>query len=610
MKRLLFLCLFLVGLGWAIANFSGLASQGDYDSIVLDFREELGQQEIANRIQTISQEYQVVPTLNSEFSQADNVYVVRGDQKLLQLLKKSLDKSTEYVEPNYIYSINDTADASEGIIYDVMPSLAGAPNDPFYAKQWNLRSINVETAWNDTHGEGITVAVIDTGVSLVPDLQETEFVEGYDFVNNRTEVTDDNGHGTHVAGTVAQSTDNGYGVAGIAYDAKIMPLKVLSAEGGGTISDIAEAIRFAADNGADVINMSLGGSGESHLMQEALDYAYSKDVVVVAAAGNSGQNSAGYPARYPHVIGVSALDSVGNKTPYSNFGAGVDIAAPGGLTDNGEAGGVLQETIDPETGGSTFAAFQGTSMASPHVAGVAALVKAAGIEEPEAVLKVLQESARQVDDDPLNHYGAGSLDAGSAVQLALKGQITVRDFFRWLRDSGYLNPRFWIDGGAVALLPKLAMVVGSYLLAWFLRNYFPFQWTGSMVAGLIAGSSGLFFLKGFYIFDLPQWPMRIMGSSVPELGGTVQGSSVLNPLFASVLLPLVLVLLFLGHSQLKWVAIGTTLGVASCLGVSAFLHPTVWGLGSGIIASSFLLVYAVLCIGLARLALGVETKAV
>ena len=606
MKRFFLLCLFLVGLGWAVSNFSGLATQGTYDSIVLDFRETVGTDIIADKIQAIAQKYQVVPTLNSEFSQADHIYVVRGDRKLLKSLKKSLGKSTEFIEPNYLYSIDNNVDFSKGVVYDT-PGIT--PNDPYYNQQWNFRSINLEKAWEETKGLGVTVAVIDTGVSKVPDLKETEFVAGYDFVNDKVDAIDDNGHGTHVAGTIAQSTNNNYGVAGIAYQAKIMPLKVLGGSGGGTVSDIAEAIKFAADNGADVINLSLGGGGESHLMKEAIDYAIAKNVVVVAAAGNSGQNSAGYPARYPHVIGVSALDTTGKKTPYSNFGAGVDIAAPGGLTEGENlAGGILQETVDPENGGSQFAAFQGTSMASPHVAGVAALIKASGVSEPEDVAKILKESARQIQDDPLNHYGAGHLDAGAAVQLALRGQITFRDFFGWLRDNGYLNPRFWIDGGAVALLPKIAMVLGSYLLAFFLRNYFPFMWGGWFNAGLIAGSSGLFFLRGLYIFDLPQWPMRVMGSSIPELGNAVAGNNILNPLFASILIPGILILLLLGHQHWKWLAIGTTIGVASCLAVSAIVSPAVWGLGSNFIAQGFLGVNALLCLGLSYLALNASTQ--
>ena len=167
-------------------------------------------------------------------------------------------------------------------------------------------------------------------VTKVPDLKSTKVIKGYDFVNDKVSANDDNGHGTHVAGTIAQSTNNGYGVAGIAYEAQIMPLKVLSAGGGGTVADIAEAIKFAADNHADVINMSLGGGGESHLMKEAINYAYDKGVVIVAAAGNENRNASSYPARYPRVISVAATDAAGDKAPYSNYGAGVDISAPGG----------------------------------------------------------------------------------------------------------------------------------------------------------------------------------------------------------------------------------------------------------------------------------------
>ena len=138
-------------------------------------------------------------------------------------------------------------------------------------------------AWDKTKGKGITVAVIDTGISRVRDLVETKFVPGYDFVNDRVEATDDYGHGTHVAGTIAQATNNGYGVAGIAYEASLMPLKVLNEYGGGTVADIAEAIKFAADKGANVINMSLGGGGESQLMKQAIDYAHQKGAVIIAA---------------------------------------------------------------------------------------------------------------------------------------------------------------------------------------------------------------------------------------------------------------------------------------------------------------------------------------
>ena len=581
MRKFFIVCLFVFGLGFALFNFKGLAAQGEFQSIVLDFREDIPAAEIDKEVNLLASSYNLEPRLNSEFSQADHVYIAKGDRKTIDKLKKAgIGKFTEFIEPNYIYQAFE------------------APNDPDYDKQWNLRSINVESAWDETKGSGITVAVIDTGISEVPDLKATKFVKGYDFVNDRIDASDDAGHGTHVAGTIAQSTNNNYGVAGIAYEASLMPLKVLGASGGGTVADIAEAIRYAADNGADVINMSLGGAGESQLMEDAINYAHQKGVVVIAAAGNSNQNSASYPARYPHVIGVAALDSVGVKAPYSNFGAGVDISAPGGS----EAGKIVQETIDPESGQSIFEGYQGTSMAAPHVAGVAALVKAAGVKEPDEILNILKQSSRVVKEDPLNHFGAGHLDAAAAVKLAVRGQITFRDFFRWLRDNGYLNPRFWIDGGTIMLLPKIGMVIGSYLLAFLLRNYFPFGWSWSLASGLVAGSSGLFFLRGFYIFDLPQWPFRVMGSSIPELGSSIQGSSALNPIFASVVIPFILVALFLGHRQWKWVAIGSALGVASCLAVSAVVSPSVVWLGSGVLARGFLVANALLCFGLAYLA--------
>jgi len=578
MKKLLLTCAFIVGVSLALLNFQGLAVKGEFDSIIINFRQDIPQTELEYNLSAIASQLKQVPILNSIFSEEERIYIIEGDKKTIKKIRKSPFKSDiEYVEPNYIYHSLEV------------------PNDPAYSQQWNLRSINIEQAWEDSKGEGVTVAVIDTGVSKVPDLENTEFVEGYNFVDNTINADDDIGHGTHVAGTIAQSTNNNYGVAGIAYKAKIMPLKVLG-ENGGSIADIAEAIKFAADKGADVINLSLGGGGDSQLMQSAIKYAHDKGVVIVAAAGNENRNSAVFPARYPQVISVAAIDSAGLKAPYSNFGAGVDISAPGGS----ETGKILQETINPENKQPEFIGYQGTSMAAPHVAGVAALVKATGIENPDEVREVLIQSARRVEKDPLNHYGAGQLDATQAVRMALKGKITPKDFLRWLKENGYLNPVFWINGGTITLLPKLAMVLGSYLLAWFLRNYVVFNL--SLSAGLVTGSSGLFFLQGLYLFDLPQWPFRLMGSSIPELGNVVMGTPSLNPLFASVLIPFILVVLFLQHPQLKWGAIGCSLGVASCLGISAFLNPFVWGLGYGLMSQIFLLINALLCVGLAYLA--------
>jgi serine protease len=247
-------------------------------------------------------------------------------------------------------------------------------------------------------------------------------------------------------------------------------------------------------------------------------------------------------------------------------------------------------------------------MASPHVAGVAALIKASGVKEPDAILQVLQQSVRSIKEDPLNYYGAGHLDAANAVQLALKGQFSFNDFFRWLRDNGYLNPVFWIDGGAVALLPKILSVVGSYLLAWVLRNYIPFGWSFSMISGLVAGSSGLFFLRGIYIFDLPQVPFRILGSSLPELGNAIAGNNLVNPLFASILIPVLLLILLWGNHSGKKFVIGLSLGMAVNLGIDAIHSPAMWLLGEGILSRGFLIINSLLCFGLAYLAMKSQAK--
>jgi serine protease len=247
-------------------------------------------------------------------------------------------------------------------------------------------------------------------------------------------------------------------------------------------------------------------------------------------------------------------------------------------------------------------------MAAPHVAGVAALVKAMGVKHPDEVAAVLQKSALPVQDDDLNHFGAGKLNAAEAVKLAARGKITFQDFFRWLRDNGYLNPRFWIDGGVIALWPKVVMVLGSYLLAWILKYYFPFTWTWSLSTGLLMGSSGVFFLRGVYLFDAPQWPFRLMGSSIPEMATAIQSPGLLNPFFASILIPIALIALLLGHAQWKWFAVGTTIGMGMFLVVSAVMDPALLWLGNGAIARLFLTINALLCFALARLVLKPEGR--
>ena len=253
--------------------------------------------------------------------------------------------------------------------------------------------------------------------TIARDFKQTKFTDGLDVVNKDNNPYDDQGHGTHVAGTIAESTDNNEGVAGLAFEATIMPIKVLSARGGGTSADIGEGIRWAADHGAKIINMSLGGPYPDKIMGSACEYAYKKGVTIVCAAGNSGKEGVGYPGGFPECIAVSSVGPTGKLSFYSSWGKQVAIAAPGGDSEVGgpAEGKILQNTV--YQGKDDYYAFQGTSMASPHVAAVAALIESKGVKDPADVRAILQKSAQKVDG-PKEKYGAGILDAASAAKMA------------------------------------------------------------------------------------------------------------------------------------------------------------------------------------------------
>ncbi len=318
--------------------------------------------------------------------------------------------------------------AGDGSDGNATPAVPGFPDDPCFRYQWHMRQIGLPAAWKLGSGKGAVVAVIDTGVTAVPDLGQTHLVAGYNFVNDNETADDDHGHGTHVAGTIAQMTHNARGVSGVAFEAKIMPLKVLSARGSGSMAAIAQAIRFAADHGAQVINMSLGGAFPQAAIRNAVDYAHKHGVTVVAAAGNDGRGKVSYPARYPGVIAVAATQFDESTTFYSNWGKEIDIAAPGGnvrLDDNGDGkpDGVLQNTIVPGSITQTdYLWFMGTSMASPHVAGVAALIVGAGVTRPDAVEGILLSTARaSKSGGDRQRFGAGIADAKAALLKARAG---------------------------------------------------------------------------------------------------------------------------------------------------------------------------------------------
>ncbi len=317
------------------------------------------------------------------------------------------------------------------------------PNDPLYSPyQWNLDNpryggIGMEEAWDINNGgsPAVIVAILDTGVAyenyagfqIAPDLAGNTFAQGYDFINLDSHANDDQGHGTHVAGTVAQATNNGMGVAGIAGNTTIMPVKVLDANGTGSVSTIADGIRFATDNGAQIINMSLGVNAPKRFLralEDAVKYANAQGVLLVAAAGNDGASSLSFPAAYNEVIAVAATTYNESLATYSNYGSGSELCAPGGneqdLNNDGYPDMILQNTFNPNSKDVTdfgYWFFSGTSMAAPHVSGVAALLFAAGAEDAAQVRSILRSTADDLGAAGYDtKFGYGLINAAAALR--------------------------------------------------------------------------------------------------------------------------------------------------------------------------------------------------
>jgi serine protease len=377
----------------------------------------------------------------------------------------SSQREVEYAEPNYLYRLQVT------------------PDDPgFAARQWNFTAIGIDRAWDINPGatDKLVVAVIDTGLTTVdqsftfrtwdgranrdvsipfrtnPDITTSRVQEGRDFVFWDGPVLDMQGHGTHVASTIGEDTDNALADAGIAYKATLMPLKAcfgywdlqftLSADGyegfapsdagGCPTSAMVEAIRYAADNGATIINMSIGGPGQSTTLHDALVYATQHGAFVAIANGNEYEegNPVDYPAGYaPSINGVMSVAAVGRslkRAYYSNTGPHTEIAAPGGDARDGGADGMIwQTTLDPDDldpGRVIVPRFdryvelaeQGTSMAAPHVAGIAALIASQGVHSPAAIEKLIRATAQDIGAQGKdNEYGYGLVQP----RVALRG---------------------------------------------------------------------------------------------------------------------------------------------------------------------------------------------
>ncbi len=318
------------------------------------------------------------------------------------------------------------------------------PNDPYFSSSgtwgqayddlWGIKKIGAPAGWDISTGAGILVAVVDTGVDYNhPDIAANMWPQiGADFVGSTiqnpqqgTDPIDRFGHGTHVAGTIAAVGNNGIGVIGVAWHAQVMAVKGLDDSGQGLDSTLAPAILYAANNGADIINASWGGPGSSQAIADAVSYAYNLGVVFVAAAGNSGADAMGfYPANLPNVITVAATDSNDQLAGFSNYGSKIDIAAPGvDILSLQAAGSTLGVAVSPG-----YMRLSGTSMATPHVSGLAALILAQYASySNEDIRQVLRVSATDLGTSGYDlTYGYGRINAASALGVsdALEAKIT------------------------------------------------------------------------------------------------------------------------------------------------------------------------------------------
>jgi thermitase len=347
------------------------------------------------------------------------VEVRPGDEeKIVEKLQS--DPAVEYAEPNYIVYAVDTN-----------------PDDlyfnPPYSRQWGLTMIQAPAAWDIVTGTTpVIIAILDTGVDLDhPDFScPGKLTAGWDYANGDGDPDDDHGHGTHVAGIAAACTDNATGVAGLSWGARIMPLKVLNSSGNGSVSSVANGITHAANNGARVISMSLGGYGlaSNQTLKGAVDYAYNQGCLLVAAAGNDNTSNPLYPAAYNHVVAVAATDGADGRAYFSNYGSHIDVAAPGVSIYSTLIG--------------SYGYKNGTSMATPFVSGLAALVWSADLNQSsDAVEGIIKSTAVDRGSPGWDQYfGWGRINAGAAALATLPALDLSTDMTLFLADDDELLP--------------------------------------------------------------------------------------------------------------------------------------------------------------------------
>lgn len=387
-----------------------------------------------------------------------NVYSIKSRRALSysSLKQETLDtidklnnmSAVEYAEPNYIRKVCYT------------------PNDELYPQLWNLEQINVPYAWNIERGKGAVIAILDSGIKDHNDLLSKRVIKGFDFIDNDTNPEDSgiitsDSHGVHVAGIAAAEADNSIGIAGVAPESKVMIVRIVDQDI--TSEDIAEGIRYASgiENAskylpavaADVINMSFGGEPFSYTEKKAVDEAVAKGIILVSSSGNEGNDAVYYPASYDNVFSVAAVNSFGSRASYSNFGPHISIAAPGG-----ESKGIISLSSHDE---SAYVPMVGTSMATPHVAGVFALMKARDKRITSADLYSMLYSGKLTfpnDGNGFSEYtGYGIIDADACIS-------SVTEFSPYENIKAVLKDS---DGNTVKVVFAKKALAGDFVYSFY-----------------------------------------------------------------------------------------------------------------------------------------------
>lgn len=379
---------------------NGNASHYYENEVVVQFNHQLAKHELDHMKKDIG---------SIKVLKMNDTYIFKSNSKtteqLIAYFKEQWD--IKFIEPHYLYLTNE--ETSFEII----------PNDALFEKyQWNIRDIQALKGWNLSKGsEDVIIAVLDTGVQLDhPDLVD-KLITGYNVEDSTSNANDDFGHGTHVAGIIGATVNNEEGVAGVSWYNKLMPVKVLNSSGSGSTYSVAQGIIWATDNGAKVINMSLGNYASADFLHEAIKYAYERDVVLIAASGNDNTARPGYPAAYPEVFAVGATTNTHERAAFSNYGDYIDVVAPGDAIASTYIGG-------------QYAALSGTSMASPHVAALAGLIRSINPSLTNVqVMEIMRQSASDLGDSGKdNFFGYGEIDIERALTTAISYTETLQQY--------------------------------------------------------------------------------------------------------------------------------------------------------------------------------------